>query len=126
MYIKHDFEVEDNELVLVTKYGTSKALYKCTRTKIKLSELNLGSSGGGNSGQDNYLQDVYFDENEDSFKFKMSNGNILSLPVSNFLEFFISEDANNVLQMGSDFKLKVVPDLKVRDVFNQSLFNAFQ
>ena len=125
MYIKHDFEIENNELILVTKYGTSKAVYKCTRTKIQLSELNLGN-GGGNSGQDNYLQDVYFDENEDSFKFKMLNGNILSLPVSDFLEFFISEDANNVLQMGSDFKLKVIPDLEVRDAFNQSLFNAFQ
>lgn len=123
MYIKHKFDVENGKLYLVTHYGVNRNVLKCTKAEISLSELNLGGVGG--NGEDNYLTDVIYEENSDKVIFTMLNGNVFELNILDLLESLVSSDINNVLSLGSDGKLKVVPNVIVKDAFGNSLFNAF-
>lgn len=123
MYIKHKFDVENGKLYLTTNYGVNRNVLKCTKAEISLSELNLGGDGG--NGEDNYLIDVIYEENSDKVIFTMLNGNGFELNILDLLESFVSSDINNVLSLGSDGKLKVVPNVLVKDAFGNPLFNAF-
>lgn len=118
MYIKHKFYVENGKLYLTTNYGVNRNVLKCTKAEISLSELNLG-------GEDNYLIDVIYEENSDKVIFTMLNGNVFELNILDLLESFVSSDINNVLSLGSDGKLKVVPNVLVKDAFDNPIFNAF-
>lgn len=123
MYIKHKFDVENGKLYLTTNYGVNRNVLKCTKAEISLSELNLGGDGG--NGEDNYLIDVIYEENSDKVIFTMLSGNVFELNILDLLESFVSSDINNVLSLGSDGKLKVVPNVIVKDAFGNSIFNAF-
>lgn len=123
MYIKHKFDVENGKLYLTTNYGVNRNVLKCTKAEISLSELNLGGDGG--NGEDNYLIDVIYEENSDKVIFTMLNGNVFELNILDLLESFVSSDINNVLSLGSDGKLKVVPNVLVKDAFGNPIFNAF-
>ena len=126
MYIKHKFDIENGKLYLTTNYGVNRNVLKCTKTEISLSELNLGGgNSGGDGGEDNYLIDVIYEENSDKVIFTMLNGNVFELNILNLLESLVSSDINNVLSLGSDGKLKVVPNVIVKDAFGNSIFNAF-
>lgn len=123
MYIKHKFDVENGKLYLTTNYGVNRNVLKCTKAEISLSELNLGGDGG--NGEDNYLIDVIYEENSDKVIFTMLNGNVFELNILDLLESVVSSDSNNVLSLGSDGKLKVVPNVLVKDAFGNPIFNAF-
>ena len=123
MYIKHKFDVENGKLYLTTNYGVNRNVLKCTKAEISLSELNLGGDGG--NGEDNYLIDVIYEENSDKVIFTMLNGNVFELNILDLLESFVSSDINNVLSLGSDGKLKVTPNVLVKDAFGNPIFNAF-
>ena len=123
MYIKHKFDVGNGKLYLTTNYGVNRNVLKCTKAEISLSELNLGGDGG--NGEDNYLIDVIYEENSDKVIFTMLNGNVFELNILDLLESFVSSDINNVLSLGSDGKLKVTPNVLVKDAFGNPIFNAF-
>ena len=125
MYIKHKFDVLDGKLFLTTNYGVNRNMLKCTKAEISLSELNLGGDGGGNTGDDNYLIGVDYVEDSDKVIFTMLNGNSYELNILDLLESYVSSDNNNVLSLGSDGKLKVIPNVLVKDAFGNPIFNAF-
>ena len=116
--VKCKFWVHDGKLKLKVTVGN-----ECHTCHFNIADLGIIDGGGG--GTDKFLQSVTQNNNAGTVRLTMNDGTFWTINMITLLPSFISNDPNNVLEIGAGGKLQVIADEVVTDAFGVPQFESF-